>query len=291
MVVILLFLVSIDIDLEVLYDKATTRLVSFQTVKDSAVEEFVSLGKHPSTADTVLAFLVSKFDTKSSIERHTLKNILKEIGTPAIKWIASRMDYRGSDAEARSLKQSLWVLGEIGSEQIIEPVAHFSSDRAWTVRSGAFTALGKSKSNMILPYVIEGLDDSVALVRKSAYYALGEIATEHELNYLLHGLEDDFYGVRYAALSGIKRVGFGEAWLAEELSGNDIKDYFMIYALADLDIEYGIDGFVPSVSPATRKAVYDILSEPLLIKALERENHPLLKKYLKKKIEEHSDNE
>jgi len=291
MVVILLFIVDINIDLEVLYDKATTRLVSFQIVKDSAVEELVSLGKHPSTADTVLAFLVSKFDTKSSVERHTLKNILQEIGTPAIKWITSKMDYRGSDAEARSLKQSLWVLGEIGSEQIIEPVTHFSSDRAWTVRSGAFTALGKSKSYRILPYVIEGLDDTVALVRKSAYYALGEIATEYELHYLLHGLEDDFYGVRYAALSGIKRVGFGEAWLAEELSGNDIKDYFMIYALTDLDIEYGIEGYVQSVSPATRKAVYDVLTEPLLIEALERENHPLLKQYLKKKIEEHSDKE
>ena len=288
MLVIFLFFANISIDLEELYDKATTRLVSFQAVKDSAVEEFVSLGKDSATADTVLAFLNAKFDTKSSIERHTLKNILKEIGPPAIRSIASNMDYRGSDSEARSLKQSLWVLGEIGDEQIIEPVRHFTGDRAWAVRSGAFTALGKTKSCKILPYLMEGLDDTVALVRKSAFFALSEIATERELHYLLRGLGDEFYGVRYAALSDVKKAGADTVWLTEELGDNDIKDYFVISTLTHLDIDHGIEEFVLAASPAVRKAVYGILSESQLIKALARENHPLLKQYIMKQIEDRS---
>ena len=80
------------------------------------------MGKDPATADTTIVFLLSKFDTKSSIERHTLKDILKEIGISAVKWIVHKLEYRGSDDEARALKQSLWVLGEIGGVVVVEVI-------------------------------------------------------------------------------------------------------------------------------------------------------------------------
>ena len=280
----LLLLTAADIDLETLYDEATTRLVSFQAVRDSAIEEFVRMGKDPSTSDTTIIFLVSKFDTKSSIARHTLKDILKEIGTSAVKWIVDKLDYRGSDGEARSLKQSLWVLGEIGGAEIVEPAARFIDDESWAVRSGAFTTMGKSKSYEAIHFVLNGLMDTVAPVRKSAYYALSEIATEREFLNLLDGLADDYYGVRYAALSGIVRLNPQPALLLAELGDDESKNYFVLSVLAGIETDYDSLHVISAFSPATRKAFYDILPDRVLVRYLKHETHPLLKTYLNKKI-------
>jgi hypothetical protein len=285
MILFFIFLFNVDIDFEELYDKATTRLVSYRAVKDSAVEQFIELGKDPITSETTIMFLVSKFDTKSSIERHTLKDILKEIGTPAVEWIVERMSYRGSEAAARSLKQSLWVLGEIGGEEIIEPAAPFVDDDEWTVRSGALTALGKSGSYKALPQVLGCLMDTVALVRKSAFYALSEIATEAELIYLLKGISDPYYGVRYAALGGLKKLDADtRRQLLEELADDDISDYFLISALTDAKVSEELLERINGRSPAIRRVLYDALEKSCLMEVLGDETHPLLKTYLEQKI-------
>ncbi len=289
MVILFLFLSVVELDLERLYDEATTRLVSYRAVKDSAEDRFIALGKDSTTADTTIVFLVSKFDTKSSIERHTLKNILKEIGTPAIKWIVKRIGYRGGDAAARSLKQSLWVLGEIGGEEIIEPVARFVDDDEWTVRSGALTALGKSGSYRSLPYILQSLTDTVALVRKSGYYALSEIATVKELHYLLEGLRDPYYGVRYAARVGLKRLGPSvKGQLLKKIGDDDIENYSIILVFSDIDDSQVLLERISVPSPPIRKALYDVLEKPYLREALNDETHPLLKSYLQQKINEMS---
>ena len=284
MILFFCLLTASSVDLEALYEKATTRLVSFQAVRDSAIEEFVRMGKAPSTSDTTIIYLVSKFDTKSSIERHTLKDILKEIGISAVKWIVHKLDYRGSGDEARALKQSLWVLGEIGGAEIVEPAARFIADESWAVRSAAFTTLGKSKSYEAVDFVVKGLSDAVALVRKSAYYALSEIATEREFPNLLDGLTDDFYGVRYAALAGIVMLNPQPGLLLAELGDDDSRNYFVLSALAEIEMEYDSLSVIKAFSPATRKALYDIFPESLLARSLEHETHPLLKIYLNKKI-------
>ena len=287
MILLFIFLFDVGVDFEELYDKATTRLVSYRVVKDSAVDQFIELGKEPLTSDTTIVFLVSKFDTKSSVERHTLKNILKEISTPAIEWIVERMGYRGSDKAARSLKQSLWVLGEIGGEEIVEPAARFVDDDEWTIRSGALTALGKSGSYKTLPHVLASLRDTVALVRKSAYYALSEIATENESQYLLRGIRDPYYGVRYAALSGIKKLGADtKRHLMEEMGDDDIENYFIISALTDTKASEELLERVNMLSPAIRRVLYDMLDKPFLVEALRDETHPLLRTYLEHKIYE-----
>ena len=284
MILSILLISVCGIDLEALYDKATTRLVSFGAARDSAIQEFVKMGKDALTSDTTVIFLVSKFDTKSSIERHTLKDILKEIGTSAVKWIVSRLDYRGSDEEARSLKQSLWVLGEIGGAEIVEPAARFIADESWAVRSAAFTTLGKSKLHEAIPFVLDGLNDTVALVRKSAYYALSEIATEEQFPSFVNGLRDEYYGVRYAALSGISRLNPQPALLFSEIGDDDSRNYFVLSALAGIEMECDSLDAIRAFSPATRKAFYDILPERLLTRSLKHETHPLLKTYLRKKI-------
>ena len=282
---ILIFVIFCDmtVDLEHLYDQATTHLVSFQMVKDSAMQEFVSLATDSQKQKATFVFLLSKFDTKSAFERHTLKDIFKRIGDPAIPWIVNNLQYRGSDTESRSLKQSLWVLGEIGSAQIVEAVARYTLDDEWSVRSGAYTALGKSQTPGALDYILRGLDDSVSVVRKSAYYALIEIASEQELPYMLRGLHDHFYGVRYAALSGIRRMQLEERPVVT-LVDDQMRDYFTIAAMDSNDVLYIFKEHFQSASPAVRKVIYDMLGESWLEQALPKETHPLLRAYLKQRI-------
>lgn len=271
------------IELEVLYDQATTRLVNYVPLKDSAVSFFVTLGCDSSTSDTVLAFLISKFDTKSSVERHTLKTILSEIGEIAIKEIVAHIDFRGSDSEARALKQSLWVLGEIGGQGIVDPAAEFVSDSEWAVRSGAYTALGKSGSPLAIPYICRGLNDTVAPVRKSAYHALAEIASEREVEYLAQGLSDSFYGVRYAALSGLLRIGCGLTCLIKS-DLCDLDDYFSLSLRTTNDTIPELDDLIHSKPPAVRKAAYVTFSKQEMLTALREETHPLLRNFLQKRI-------
>ena len=283
MILLLLLCCDIGVDLEHLYDMATTRLVSFRTVKDSAMQEFVSMASDPYKQERTVVFLLSKFDTKSAVERHTLKDIFKLIGEPAIPWIVEELDYRGSDIESRSLKQSLWVLGEIGSVQIVEPVAQYIHDAQWSVRSGAYTALGKSRSIAALDYVLNGLDDPVNMVRKSAYHALSELATEQQLPVLLRGLSDPFHGVRYAALSGIRRLKV-QVKMPKTLGDDEISRYFAISALDSSEMLHIFKRGIRSASPAVRKVVYSMLEASELEGAFSNETHPLLQAYLKQRI-------
>ena len=288
--IILLFIINQDVDFEDLFNKATTSLIKFQAVKDSASQKFITLGQDSLLTDTTINFLISKFDTKSASERHVIKNILKKIGKPAIKGIVEKIDYRGSDRDFRCLKQSLWVLGEIGGEEIVEPAARFIDDEQWQIRSATYTTLGKSKSIRALPHVIKGLDDSISVVRKSAYYALSEVATEAEILYLIDGLDDEFYGVRYAAVQGLLNIGekvFNP--LIKVIGENPLKDYFIFKCLSKLDIDEDEKGEIIKISKEKespiRLLIYQEFKDENLLKPfLEFEKNEMLRNYIIKKI-------
>jgi len=288
-VIFLLFLVNQGVDFEDLYNKATTLLVQFEAEKDSAFNKLVELGQDSLYGDTTIDFLVSKFDTKSAIERHRLKDIFKKIGTRGIKGIVKKIDYRGSDEEDRALKQSLWVLGEIGSEEIVEPVARFIKDKEWKIRSGAFTALGKAESRKAVPYIIEGLGDSIAVVRKSAYYALSRVAEEDDIPYLLRGLDDEFYGVRYAAVAGLVKIGEPALEpLLGSIGDNSLKDFFVFKTLSEIDGgKTKLDSYVKKGGPEIRLIIYEVCDDKdKLLLFLENEKHEILKNFLRKRISE-----
>ncbi len=289
MIILLFVLSQQDINFEELYNKATTSLVKFKVEKDSAFNKLIELGQDTVFADTTISFLVSKFDTKSAGERHALKNICKQIGEGAIKGIVDKIDYRGSDEELRSLKQSLWVLGEIGGNNIVEPAARFINDERWQIRSGAYTALGKSKSRNALNFVLQGLDDSIPIVRKSAYYALGQIASEDEIPCLVQGLDDIFYGVRYAAVDGLVNIGEKTIDTLVSMIGHSrLKDYSIFAVLLQLNV--GKDKLLKSIKekePSIRRLVYEGLDDKIVLKmCLEFEKNDFLKNYLSKKLSE-----
>jgi len=277
-----------NIDLDDLYNEATTLLVQFQTEQESAFARLVALGQDSVFADTTIAFLVAHFDTKIARERHRMKDILKEIGEPAIDGIVDKIEYRGSDQELRSLKQSLWVLGEIGSDKIIEPVSHFIDDEDWQIRSNVYTALGKTKSRKALSFILQGLIDPIEVVRKSAYYALSAIATIDETDQLLNGLGDDHYGVRYAAMQGLVNIGSGiSAVLLNKVGEHDMKDYYILSVLCQLEIpEQELINLVKRVKPQARILIYEMCQDHAVLSILkEEENNVFLRNFLLEKME------
>lgn len=285
--ILLFFIMNQHVDVVDLYNKATTSLVKFQAERDSAMQTFIELGKDSLLSNTIVRFLVSKFDTKSALERHTLKDIFKEIGTVAIKKIVEHIDYRGSDEESRSLKQSLWVLGEIGGGEIVELVARFIHDTQWQIRSSAYTALGKSKSRAGLPSLLEGLNDSIAVVRKSAYYGLSQIATEDEMHYLIDGLADEFYGIRYAAVEGLVKLGSAAVQpLVDAISSNEVKNYFIVEVLTHICAEDQLKLPITAASPAIRYTIYRAIDNKYFLKDLvQNEKHLLLRTFLETKTQ------
>jgi len=277
--IFLLFIINQHVDYQDLYNKATTSLVKFQVVKDSAFQRFVQLAQDTLIGEGTINFLISKFDTKSAAERHTLKDILIKIGKSAIKCIVRKIDYRGSDEEARSLKQSLWVLGEIGGDEIVETTSRFLNDVEWQIRSNAYTTLGKSRSKNALQYVIQGLKDSIPIVRKCAYYALSQIATKKEIPHLIEGLDDEFYGVRYACVEGLKNIGRpATRFLLKEISNNEFKNYFIVLTLREIGEKGKLKMFVKSNFPPVRFNVYQgIEDKKFLQEILKKEEYPILK--------------
>ncbi|KPK67718.1 hypothetical protein AMJ87_12950 [candidate division WOR_3 bacterium SM23_60] len=285
--ILLFFLLTQDIDYEYLYYSATVLEVQFKDEKDSAFAKLIELARDSLYADTTMNFLISKFDSKHGRERHGLKDIFVEIGEPAVEHIIAHIAYRGSDEESRALKQSLWVLGEIGGETYIDAVSAWITDEQWQVRSGAYATLGKSESPKARPYVLHGLDDTDPSVRKSAFYALTEIATDNDIEVLIHGLDDPSYGVRYAAVTGLVNLGgIVIEPLFRVFGNNDITDFFAARVLGELDsLDFDRSLLYAHPRAEVRFAYYDACTDTHHLKeALETEKNERLKAYLQRKI-------
>jgi hypothetical protein len=275
-------------DLEELYNAATTLLVQFNEEQKTAFDSLIALGQDSVYADTTLAYLVGQYDTKSAIERHRLKDIFKTIGPPAIPAIEECILERGSDDEDRHLKQSLWVLGEIGGDSIVAPVGQFVNDHSWQIRSAAFTALGKSKSGPARDFIISGLQDTIASVRKSAYYALSQIASVQDIELFMRGIEDPYYGVRYSALNGLIMLDSLALGALNEMVGTTLMNTFYgTYGLCAINASMHPMVDIQNRSVPVRYVVYSSCEQVAdLEQYLEKEQSTILRHCIQKRIGE-----
>jgi hypothetical protein len=285
--ILLFFLFTQEIDYEYLYYSATILEVQFKEEKDSAFAKLVELAQDSLYADTTIEFLISKFDSKHGRERHGLKNLFMEFGKPAVKHIIAHLNYRGSDEESRALKQSLWVLGEIGGEEYIDAVSALLGDEQWQVRSGAYTTLGKSESPQARQYILRGLEDVDPSVRKSAFHALTAVATDADMELLIGGLNDPSYSVRYAAVKGL--VSLGDTVipsLFEVFGTHDRVDFFAARVLGELDsLDFDRSPLYEHSQREVRFAYYDACTDTHhLNQAQQVEKNERLKAYLRRKI-------
>ena len=172
------------------------------------------------TASTV-AYLRTVLDTKVARERHTIKDILRDIGSPSVPMLTEAVLY---DSE-RSQSEAAWILGLIGGPGAFDALMRLSLAEGWKQRSAGLNAL--AKLNDLSPSQEEALEErlkdvladsrEVFYVRKDAAYAVGRQQIIGALPLLAEALESDHYSVRYAsaeAMRGLSESHGGEVYEA-----------------------------------------------------------------------------
>jgi HEAT repeat protein len=155
-------------------------------------------------------YLRTELATKDARERHTIKDILKAIGEPAVGMLAQAV--REDSDRARA--EASWILGLIGSRKGFDALLDLSYADSWKLRSSALGALGKLQDldddelERLTDRIGEVLADpkEVYYVRKDAAFAAGNQNQCRALPLLLNGLEADHYSVRYAAAEAIREL-------------------------------------------------------------------------------------
>ena len=191
-----------------------------------------------------VAYLRAVLDTDDARERHTIKDILRKIGEPAVPMLADAVAQDGPRAKS----EASWILGLIGSREAFEALLDLSRSESWKLRSSALNAIGKLKDlthedrARLEERIYEVLTDTdeIFYVRKDAAYASGRQGICGSLGLLVAALEDAHYSVRFSAAEAIRDLSGGECEdvggeLVEALPGLDaIGVAAMLHASQDL---------------------------------------------------------
>ena len=162
-----------------------------------------------------VAYLRTVLDTDDARERHTIKDILRKIGRPAVSMLADAVVHDGPQAKS----EAGWILGLIGSREAFEALLELSRSESWKLRSSALNAIGKLKDltredrarlEERLSEVLTDTDE-IVYVRKDAAYTSGSQGICGLLGLLVGALEDVHYAVRFSAAEAIRDLSEDEA--------------------------------------------------------------------------------
>jgi HEAT repeat protein len=201
-------------------------------------------------ADSVstIEYLRSVLDTKDARERHTIKDILKDIGEPAVPMLSAAVLEDGPRARA----EAGWILGIIGSPAAFGPLMELSYDENWKLRSSALNAIGKLKDlsgddREQLEVRIEEIAsdaDEVFIVKKDAMYAAGKQHICGALDHVLGMLEHDHYSARFAAAEAIQDLSAGSCEAIGEMLLERVAGASSVGAVACLHAAHEMPGGV-----------------------------------------------
>lgn len=161
-------------------------------------------------ADTLatIEYLSTVLDAKDARQRHTVKDILRKIGHPAVPMLTEAVR-TGND---RARAEASWILGLIGSNRGFEALLELSWADSWKLRSGGLNAIGKLKelsddekdrlSDRIRQVLTD--TDEVFYVKKDAAYAAGKQEMCGLLPILLDRFDEDHYSVRFASAEAVR---------------------------------------------------------------------------------------
>lgn len=190
-------------ELDSLWIRASAGGIRFQDQVKPCKEALVEKG-----ADAV-GYLVSKMDTRSAREMHTLVDILGEIGEPATFAVCGQLE---SDDYFR-VRLAARVLGRIKDSTAVECLLPHASDSLYNIRAGVASALGEMRTHLGIgrssatETLLKLAGDDDYLVRKSATVALGKMPFQSTVGMLLTNLDDDYYGIRYTAATALSNYG------------------------------------------------------------------------------------
>jgi HEAT repeat protein len=161
-----------------------------------------------------VAYLRTVLGTDDARERHTIKDILRKIGKPAVPMLADAVAHDGPRAKA----EASWILGLIGSREAFEALLELSRSESWNLRSSALNAIGKLEDltcedrARLEERIYQVLTDTgeTIYVRKDAAYTSGSQGICGSLGLLVGALEDGHYAVRFSAAEAIRELSRGE---------------------------------------------------------------------------------
>jgi HEAT repeat protein len=162
-------------------------------------------------------------DTKDARERHTIKDILRKIGEPAVPMLSEAVREGNDGAQA----EASWILGLIGNPDAFDALLELSHSESWKLRSSGLNALGKLKDlstghqEKLLERIGEILSDETEIyyVKKDAAFAAGNQHLCGSLDLLASSLEADHYAIRFASSEAIRSLAEnGCAGVAETIT-------------------------------------------------------------------------
>jgi len=148
-------------------------------------------------AEQSIPYLVTKLDTRSAREMHTLVDIFKRIGSQAVEALVEAL----SSDNHEVVRLACRCLGPIEDERATPPLLELFPEDDFRVRSAAVKAVGEIRDSTATEKVVELLSDSTETVRKSASVALGKIGDRKAVGPLVTALGDEHFSVRYTDCS------------------------------------------------------------------------------------------
>jgi len=180
-----------------LFMKASSGEVQFRDLVEPAKKELIAMG------EKAVPQMITKLKTEDARERHTVEDIFKGIGDPAVPYLIAALE----TDNLYQLRLASNCLGLIENKQATPPLLGLFLYHDHTVRSAAVTAIGRIKDTSAVQQVISMLSDDAETVRKSAAVALGRIADDRSIGALIDALDDPHFSVRYTAAESLVKIG------------------------------------------------------------------------------------
>ncbi|MFQ5499781.1 MAG: HEAT repeat domain-containing protein, partial [Candidatus Zixiibacteriota bacterium] len=172
---------------------ASSGELKYRDMVKPAIDSIAALGTE------AVPLLVDKFTTKSARERHTIINILKEIGSAAVPSLVAALNR----PSGLVVQRVCWALGDIGDTAAVTPLIEQRTHSRWQVREQVMDALGDIADKRGSAVAQQALRDSIGQVRKAAAVACGKIGVDESIEELVHALSDAFYGARMSAVNSL----------------------------------------------------------------------------------------
>jgi len=188
---------TIDDKVDDLFLKASSGEIRYQDLVQPSKDELIEMG-----IDAVPR-LVAKLSSEDARERHTLVDIFRGIGAPAVPALIEALN----TDNLYTLRNALRCLGEIGERDATESLLRYFTNEHHSVRSAAVTAVGRCHDSSAVDPCVSLLSDSIESVRKSAAVALGRIEDASATEPLIRTLDDVHFSVRMSAARSLTSIG------------------------------------------------------------------------------------
>lgn len=188
---------SINAKVDTLFMQASSGEVQFRDLVEPAKKELIDMG------EKAVPEMITKLKTEDARERHTVEDIFKGIGDPAVPALIEALN----TDNLYQLRLAASCLGKIGNSAATEPLIKLFDYDDYTVQAAAVTAVGEIKDTAAVNDVIDKLNSKFESVSKSAAVALGRIGMDSAINPLTEALDYPYYSVRYTASQSLIQLG------------------------------------------------------------------------------------